>query len=643
MFKVFKCNCYNTESKVEKLYEEAKGTSIRTLVTDNYVELGKLTALRFLEWVSLNPGGVVSLPTGKTPEFFIKWVNYYLNNWEKEEKNGIIGKLEIAKPDMKSIYFFQMDEFCDIEPEDVHSFHYFIKKYYVDGFGFDHEKVTYIDTKEFYNRGKYYLNDYEEKIRSMGGIGFFLGGIGPDGHIAFNMSGSPKDSRTRVEVLNYPSAAAASTDFGGISNTLGKEAITIGLDTIAYNNEDHVAIIIAAGNGKSDIVKQTVSKPMFDFIYPATILNTMKHGAFYITESVRRNWVIYDNDKYLAKVKEYKPVEGQIIMHTSPHHDDVELAYYPLAQELLKDNENYFVYCTQGYTSVTDDYLISVLECGINDYKKFVGYKESSLDMLMEKLCVVEGDSIEPVARYILREIEAHLYPITRHTLLQAVKEKDKRYTREIHLLKSWIREFEAQSVWYYNDVKVGAVKHLRLPFYSDDIFPRYPEYEKDVKPIVEYMERIRPDIITLALDPEGSGPDTHFKTILALQMAINEYHKKYEYPIRIWGYRNVWSEFNSLDGELTEYHVSVKQMREFRDMFKTFYQTQKNAEFPSYKTNKPFCDIAIDTWLKQERDTMWQGSRGSILFKDMSIDEFNKWMEPLKRVLDNQPKNNTI
>ena len=98
---------YNTESKVEEyfssldpLYEEnLKCCRTGTLVAENYVVLGQLTALRFIEWVSLNPGGVVALPTGKTPEFFIKWLEYYRDNWERESREGLIGKLGIGKPD----------------------------------------------------------------------------------------------------------------------------------------------------------------------------------------------------------------------------------------------------------------------------------------------------------------------------------------------------------------------------------------------------------------------------------------------------------------------------------------------------------------------------------------------------------------
>ncbi|MEK7400718.1 MAG: hypothetical protein AAB116_27550 [Candidatus Poribacteria bacterium] len=58
---------------------------IGVLVVDSFPSLGKLTALRFLEWVQANPDGVISLPTGKTPEYFIKWVNHYIQNWEEPE------------------------------------------------------------------------------------------------------------------------------------------------------------------------------------------------------------------------------------------------------------------------------------------------------------------------------------------------------------------------------------------------------------------------------------------------------------------------------------------------------------------------------------------------------------------------------
>lgn len=74
--------------------------------------------------------------------------------------------------------------------------------------------------------------EYEEKIRTLGGIGFFLGGIGPDGHIGFNVRGSDHYSTTRLTEVNYETQAASSSDLGGIEVSKNRLVITIGLNTI---------------------------------------------------------------------------------------------------------------------------------------------------------------------------------------------------------------------------------------------------------------------------------------------------------------------------------------------------------------------------------------------------------------------------
>jgi glucosamine-6-phosphate deaminase len=56
-----------------------------------------------------------------------------------------------------------------------------------------------------------FCDSFEERVRKLGGIGFFLGGIGPDGHIAFNQEGCAHDSKTRLCGFNYPTAAAAAS------------------------------------------------------------------------------------------------------------------------------------------------------------------------------------------------------------------------------------------------------------------------------------------------------------------------------------------------------------------------------------------------------------------------------------------------
>jgi 6-phosphogluconolactonase/Glucosamine-6-phosphate isomerase/deaminase len=127
-----------------------------------------------------------------------------------------------------------------------------------------------------------FCTDYAVSIRDLGGIGFFLGGIGPDGHIGFNVMGSDHYSTTRLIQTNYETQAAAATDLGGIEIARKRLVITIGLDTITYN-PDATAIIIAAGEAKGNIVRDSIQTSVSNK-YPATVLQRLKNARFYFNK-----------------------------------------------------------------------------------------------------------------------------------------------------------------------------------------------------------------------------------------------------------------------------------------------------------------------------------------------------------------------
>ncbi|HFB67833.1 MAG TPA: glucosamine-6-phosphate deaminase, partial [Calditrichae bacterium] len=150
---------YKTKSKVEEialqrsqfdiLYPPTE--KIKTIVVENFPTLGKVTALRFLEWVQKNPGGVISLPTGKTPEYFIKWTEYILKHWEEKRIQKLLEEwgLDTAKkPDMRSLYFVQIDEFYPINPWQHNSFYFYVNQFYIEGFGLDPDKALLIDSSK---------------------------------------------------------------------------------------------------------------------------------------------------------------------------------------------------------------------------------------------------------------------------------------------------------------------------------------------------------------------------------------------------------------------------------------------------------------------------------------------------------------
>lgn len=782
---------YNKVSKVEQYFQQFDPSfndnlsqcRIQVLTVDNYIVLGQLTALRFLEWASLHPGGVVALPTGKTPEFFIKWIQYYIENWEYEASNGIIAKLGISKPDFKSLHFFQLDEFFPINPNNERSFRYFVKKYYIDVIGFDPAKTHLINTyylneqeqemlggaknmsevfvngkvdlslrtrtattreEEFQQRAIRMFDDfctrYEQKIRDLGGIGFFLGGIGPDGHIAFNVRGSSPFSHTRLTTLNYESQAAAAGDLGGISQVRKKAVITMGLETITYN-KDCVAIIIAAGQSKAKVVSGAVLSEM-SHKHPGSCLQSLPNARFFITNAssislpksdgrIADEYKAINNDSaseaYLehlvidAVLRSGKTIDqllvadtvtpdfqfllnlsgkdlpsllgdvrssidrkiakglnisdNQVILHTGPHHDDIELAYFPYLHHLVrsKNIQNHFAYCTSGYTSVTSDYLISVYrnildrinpqmvalreqnlesvftttyQDDLNNYLSGIAIQDKSIQdytvarrisrKWMEKNAIASVDALREFIQTELNELEQF--------------EVGRREPESFHVAKSWLREFEAELVWAHFGLGSEYVTHLGLPFYSDDIFPHYPDFEHDVKPVLTLLERVRPTVISLALDPEGSGPDTHFKTLIALSMAIDKYHELHpEIDLHVWGYRNVWSRYHISEVN-TLIPTSMNSFAVIKSMFDTCYLSQRSADFPSYEYDGPFSELAQKVWVEQHKDIcgimgeeyfyksdsmMMKRAYGMIYMKDMSYADFHEYMIPVKRLLE--------
>ena len=104
------------------------------------------------------------------------------------------------------------------------------------------------------------------------------------------------------------------------------------------------------------------------------------------------------------------------------------------------------------------------------------------------------------------------------------------------------LREFEEELVWSHYGVQVRDVSHLRLGFYKGDIFSEIPQQKRDVEPILDLLRKLKPTVITLALDPEGSGPDTHYKVMQAIADALRYWNEEEDLShLKIWGYRNVW------------------------------------------------------------------------------------------------------
>jgi glucosamine-6-phosphate deaminase len=765
-------------TSVESAFYELSGVSSQTtgipyITVDNFPKLGLLTALRFLEWVAENPEGVISLPTGKTPEHFIKWTHYFLSNWNeiKAQKIRIAHGLKMKdKPDLSRLQFVQIDEFYPISSSQHNSFYDYVNKFYLEGFGLDKSGSLLINADEIpLAGGKHFTeifpdlkvdlslryrecqnsyerlqqqsiflidnwcSDYENKIREKGGIGFFLGGIGPDGHIAFNTRGSDHFSTTRLTATNFETQAVAAGDLGGIDVSRNRLVITIGLETITYN-PDAVAIIIAAGESKADVIKNSLENSPSN-LYPASVLNKLKNSRFYLTrgaaigltDSVNaffeqgvwtnqkteravielckkenkygHNLTCDDlksdptcsmipglNDSTVSDVvnsvwkkmeKGMRRYENEVFLHTGPHHDDIMLGILPLISRQLRSasNDLHFAVLTSGFTAVTNSFIIDALkdtlkfiDSGIIQMIQYPDFFESGYKFKWDKDVshylnkVAAGEESERRRGLCHRLVRAivEIYQVKsivelRHEILAILNILENSYDGEknppkIQTFKGMIREFEEELVWAHFGVQVSHVHHLRLGFYTGDIFTEQPEQKRDVAPVLEMLRKLQPTVISLALDPEGSGPDTHYKVLQAIAEAVRLWSLEKDLSgLKIWGYRNVWFRFHPADVEVIA-PVSLNALSLMESAFENCYLSQVAAPFPSYQLDGKFSTLAAKIWVEQHREIqlllgknffyehplpLIRASHGMIYYREMNVEEFLQQARELEKSME--------
>lgn len=763
-------------SGFEPIYQPEE--KIPSIIVDNFPSLGRLAAFRFLEWVQENPEGVISLPTGKTPEYFIKFVRRYLQNWERPD---IRAELEAAglnpavRPETKGLHFVQIDEFYPMDSVQENSFNFYVRKFYLTGFGLDASRALLIDCNRIgldkgqtlksvwpdghvdlslrYRRPRTHLEEsqkallarvdqwcmqYEDGIRELGGIGFFLGGIGPDGHIGFNIAGSDHHATTRLCPVNYETQAAAATDLGGMEIARGALVITIGLDTIT-SNPDCTAIVIAAGEAKAPIVTAAIESEA-SIEAPATSLHKLPRARFFLTQGAasklrrhklatlsrceeisdrhveealihvshirnrplvelsgedlgrdpvaglvleRRRFDITRacaavRDSLITKIQNgMKVYENSRFLHTEPHHDDVMLGYFAYVVRHFRraSNEHSFMTLTSGFTSVTNMYMLeqvrnlqrhllenhfqTLLREGYFDPANRMNRNRDVWQFLDGVALHSEEEKNEGCARRLLRNLFELYDESFSHNMTKRLDElaeyfasqyPGKHDPRHIQVLKGMCREWEAECLWGYYGWNTDRVHHLRLGFYTGDIFTQTPTPERDVVPIVKVLDELRPDIITVAYDPESSGPDTHYKVLQALAEAVKIYEKNSgRTDLKIWGYRNVWYRFDPSEVNIFV-PVSLCMLSVMQEAFLNAFLSQKNASFPSYEHDGPFSELAqkiqveqyqlLKTclgreWFHGHESPLIRATRGFVFLKEMDTEEFYSSCRDLKRSIE--------
>ncbi|OAP55682.1 glucosamine-6-phosphate deaminase [Fonsecaea erecta] len=181
---------------------------------------------------------VLGLPTGSSPEIIYK----YLVEAHKA------GEVSFA-----NVVTFNMDEYVGLPEDHPESYHSFMYKHFFAHVDISPENVNILNGNAPDLKAE--CAAYEEKIARAGGIDLFLGGIGPDGHIAFNEPGSSLRSRTRVKTLAEDTIRANSRFFGGDLSQVPRQALTVGVGTVMDARE---VLVIVLGSNKAVALAKTI-------------------------------------------------------------------------------------------------------------------------------------------------------------------------------------------------------------------------------------------------------------------------------------------------------------------------------------------------------------------------------------------------
>lgn len=263
---------------------------MQILVFDSKIELGKFVAEFVIEHIKKQfkqktSAFVLATPTGGS----------VLDAYKELSE---LGK-KITDINWGNVHTFALDEYCLNTPDSKDSYKHFLKTHLLDNLPIPEEN------KHFLN---YLANDlnqeckrYELQIKELGYYNLFIGGIGRNGHIAFNEPPITKDSKCRTVELSQSTIEANRRFFNSIADTPTK-AMTIGFELILKSK-----IILIIGNtlDKIDALDKAINQAESNFV-PASLLQNHPNCFFLITKELSNKLYI---DK---KITIYNPVVSDV-------------------------------------------------------------------------------------------------------------------------------------------------------------------------------------------------------------------------------------------------------------------------------------------------------------------------------------------
>lgn len=593
-----------------------------------------------------NESCILGLATGSSP----KGLYSELVRMHKEE--GL---------SFKNVITFNLDEYYPMQPDSINSYVRFMKELLLDQVDILPENYHIPDGTLSKEEIADYCANYEAKIEALGGIDLQILGIGGNGHIGFNESGSLQNSKTRLVALDHITRVAASSDFSGLSNT-PRTAITLGVKKIM---EAKQVILMAWGEGKSNIIKTSVEGPVTNQV-PASFLQEHNNAVFVLDKEasskltrINTPWlvekVVWTNQlirkavlglalhlkKPILMLTDADYIENgmsDLLAHSGPAYD-INIKIFNQLQNTItgwpggKPNADDSKRPERAepakkrvliFSPHPDDDIISMggtfMRLQNQGHEVHVAYQTSG------NIAVADDEALR-FAKFVcdynqkfgIQNNEATtIYEKTSHFLKN--KKNSEVDIPEVRYTKGLIRKGEARATSYFVGLPDEQIHFMELPFYETGTIEKKPLGEEDIQLTIDIIEKIQPHQIYAAgdlADPHG----THKVCLDAVFEAVRRLKSKdFMKDCWVWLYRGAWQEW-SIDEIEMAVPMSPDQVLEKRHgIFK--HQSQKDgvvfqgtdarefwqrAEDRNKETAMVYKQLGLSTYAAMEAFVRWR------------------------------------
>jgi glucosamine-6-phosphate deaminase len=585
---------------------EKRFENIKTVVFENSSAASKAVANEIANLIKSKQENkedcILGLATGSSP----KGLYAELVRLHKEE--GL---------SFKNVISFNLDEYYPMEPDSINSYARFMKELLFDHVDILPENYHVPDGLLTKEQIADYCVDYETKIEALGGIDLQILGIGGNGHIGFNESGSLQNSKTRLVALDHITRVAASKDFSGLSNT-PRTAITLGVKKIM---EAKQVILMAWGEGKANVIKKSVEDVVTNQI-PASFLQEHNNAVFVLDREasskltrINRPWLVEKviwRDKLIRKavLGLASDLKKPILMLTDADYIENGMSdlladsgpAYDINIKIFNKLQNTITGWPGGKTNADDtnrperaeparkkvlifsphpdDDIISMggtfMRLQEQGHEVHVAYQTSG------NIAVADDEALR-FARFVIdyndkfgikSEEAENIYQ--KAVAFLTNKKNSEIDIPEVRYIKGLIRKGEARATSHFVGLTDDKIHFMELPFYETGTIEKKPIGKEDIQLTMDLIEKIKPHQIYAAgdlADPHG----THKVCLDAIFEAVKTLKpKSFMDDCWLWLYRGAWQEWGIDEVEMAVPMSPDQVLAKRHGIFK--HQSQKDG-----------------------------------------------------------------